>query len=1121
MEWSGTLGRQRRRSGTVLVAVCLLAAGLFAGPSQATEAQAKPRAFRAEQLTVQSRVEGAKAPSGRYAQSDPELLASTSSDVTTVAVKLDYDALSSYKGHINGLDATSPSVTGKKLDLRSKSADRYADHIQAKEAEFRDALAEVAPEAEISQSLQVVYGGVAMRVPANKAAAIAEIPGVLAVQKDVARPILTDSSTEFIGAPHVWDQLGGKDDAGEGIVVGILDSGGWPEHPSFADDGSLPAPPPKADGTARACEFGDNPLTPANDPFVCNNKLVGGQPFLDTALAVGEDPPLPTSARDLDGHGTHTASTSTGVEVEDVELLGVQRGPIRGVAPGAHLSVYRVCGLASCYATDSAAAVGQAILDGVKVINFSIGGGAQPYTDASELAFLDAYEAGVFVAASAGNSGPGPATTEHLSPWVTTVAASTQDRAFESTLTLTSGEDTIELKGASVTQGAGPAPVVRAEDVAGYDGGALCETPAADGLFAGKIVVCQRGVNARVEKGYNVLQGDAVAMILYNPVLQDIETDSHWLPTVHVAGPEGIVDFLDTHTDITGSFTAGEKVTGRGDIIAGFSSRGPAGNILKPEITAPGVQILAGDSPAASEIVNGPQGEYFQAIAGTSMSSPHIAGSGALLAALHPDWTPGQIKSAMMTTARTDLVKEDEETPADAFDFGAGHIDLTVADDPGITFSETVERMISLGNDPDTAIDMNLPSVYAPRLPGRISTTRTAVNTTDKAITYEVSTTSSAGSIKVTPKRFTVQPGASQTLAITIDGSALADGTTGFGQITLDQFRGSRLLHLPVAFTRSPGDVTLEQTCDRYTIGLMRLSAECTVTARNNALDPATVDLTSRTNDRINIRDAEGAEWVNYHKVTAQFDLSPRMPGVPSIAPGASPAGGSLLPLADFGITPEAVDDETLLNFDTPEFEFGGETWTSMGVTSDGYLVAGPASVEDVDFIPQDLPNPVRPNNVIAPFWTDTSGEDATGIYVGALTDNTTGESWIVVEWDLVLVGTTDRTHFQTWIGVNGTEDVSFTYDFANLTDPGEALGLTVGAENFVGTGGDQIDGFPTEEYVVTSTDSAPGGSQSYSMTLRGKRYGAGLLTTTMLTDAVRGETVLQTPIRVGLTGPG
>jgi hypothetical protein len=1120
MEWSGKLRRQRRLSGAVLAVVCLLAAGLFAGPSQATETQAAGRSFRAEQLSVKSRAEGAKAPSGRYAESDPELLASTSAEVTTIAVKLDYDALSSYKGHIRGFEATSPSATGKKLDLRSKAADKYADHIQAKEAEFREALATVAPEAKISQSLQVVYGGVAMRVPANKAKAIAQIPGVLAVQKDVANPVLTDASTDFIGAPHIWDQLGGQDNAGEGVIVGILDSGGWPEHPSFADDGSLPAPPPKADGTPRTCAFGDNPLTPANDPFVCNDKLIGGQPFLDTALAVGEDPPLPTSARDLDGHGTHTASTSVGVEVEDVELLGVPRDSIRGVAPGAHLSVYRVCGTQSCYATDSAAATAQAILDGVKVINFSIGGGAQPFTDPSELAFLDAHEAGVFVSTSAGNSGPGPATVAHLSPWVTTVAASSQDRAFESELTLTSGGDTLELAGASVTQGAGPAPVVRAGDVPGYDGTDFCLTPAADGIFAGMIVVCTRGGGGggRVEKGYFVSQGDAAGMILYNPVFQDIETDSHWLPTVHIPGPEGLVEFLDTHTDITGSFTAGEKVGGRGDIIAGFSSRGPAGNILKPEITAPGVQILAGDSPAATDITGGPPGESFQAIAGTSMSSPHIAGSGALLTALHPDWTPGQIKSAMMTTARTDLVKEDEVTPADAFDFGAGHVDLTVADDPGITFSETVERMISLGNDPDNAIDMNLPSVYAPRLPGRISTTRTAYNTTNRALTFDVTTSSTVGSIKVTPKRFTVQPGASKALTITIDGSALADGTTGFGQITLDQFRGDRLLHLPVAFTRTPGDVTLEQTCDRYVIGLMRRDAECTVTARNNALDPATVDLTSKTNDRINIRDAEGAEWVNYHKVHAEFDLAPRAPGVPSIAPGASPAGGELLPLAAFGITPEPVDDETLLNFDTPAYEFAGETWTSVGITSNSYLVAGPATVEDVDFVPQDLPNPVRPNNVIAPFWTDTSGEDANGIYVGVLTDGV--DSWLVVEWDVNLFGTTDRTHSQVWIGLNGTEDVSYTYDFANLADPGPS-GLTVGAENFVGTGGDQIDGFPTEEYVVTSTDSTPGGSQSYSMTLRGKRYGAGLLTTTMLTDAVRGETVVQTPIRVGLTGPG
>jgi hypothetical protein len=237
----------------------------------------------------------------------------------------------------------------------------------------------------------------------------------------------TDSSTQFIGAPTL--ESGGGPDPGarrhSPTYTGI-----WPEHPSFADNGVLGARHRQRGW--RACNFGDNPLTPAVDVFQCNHKVIGGQPFLATynALVGGE---VYTSARDSGGHGTHTTSTAAGDIVASTPIFGIERGPISGVAPGAWVIEYKVCGLEGCFSSDSAAAVQQAVKDGADVINFSISGGSNPYTDAVELAFLGAYDAGVFVAASAGNSGPTAATTDHQGPWVTTVAASTQTRAFQST----------------------------------------------------------------------------------------------------------------------------------------------------------------------------------------------------------------------------------------------------------------------------------------------------------------------------------------------------------------------------------------------------------------------------------------------------------------------------------------------------------------------------------------------------------------------------------------------------------------------------------------------------------------------------------------------------------------
>ena len=177
------------------------------------------------------------------------------------------------------------------------------------------------------------------------------------------------------------------------------------------------------------------------------------------------------------------------------------------------------------------------------------------------------------------------------------------------------------------------------------------------------------------------------------------------------------------------------------------------------------------------------------------------------------------------------------------------------------------------------------------------------------------------------------------------------------------------------------------------------------------------------------------------------------MDGDPHAAPGDSPAAGEYLPLGQFGVTPTAVGDETIVNYDVPAFMYHGTTYTQIGVTSDGYLVAGGGTGPDLDFVPQHLPNPKRPNNVLAPFWTDLSGDPASGggdgLRVGVLTDGV--DHWIVVEWDLAIWGTTDVRSFQTWLGANGTEDISFVWN-QTLAPAPEANGLTIGAENSTGT---------------------------------------------------------------------
>jgi len=1075
-----------------------------------------PGRFTAKALVPTSTVTAAKSASGRLAQSDPSLLTRTDAAPVNVMVKLDYDAAASYQGDLPGLAATSPSVTGRALTGATPAEKAYGAYTGKADHSFRSNLAAKLPSAKAGQSVSLVYGGVAVRLPANEVKSLLNIPGVAAVQADkLEHPdAATVESPVFIGAPTIWNKLGGQALAGRGVIFADLDTGIWPEHPSFGDKAALGTPPAAPSGLPRACNFGDNPLTPATDVFACNHKVIAGQPFLNTYNAntpPGE--PFPTSARDSDGHGTHTTSTAAGNVVTSAPIFGIDRGPISGVAPGAFVMEYKVCGIQGCFGSDSAAAVEQAILDGANVINFSISGGSNPFSDPVELAFLDAYNAGVLVAASAGNSGPAAGTTDHHGPWTMTVAASTQAREFQSTLSLSGDGQVASLVGVSLTAGVTtPAQVVLAQNIPGYD--ALCSTPLPAASATGKIVACKRGVVGRIEKGFNVLQGGAAGMILYNLPLADTESDNHFLPAVHLADGTAFLAFMAAHPSVTATFTAGVKANGQGDVMASFSSRGPGGQFLKPDITAPGVQVLAGNTPVPDDVAGGPSGQFYQAIAGTSMSSPHIAGSALLVKAQHRTWTPGGIKSAIMTTATTKVVKEDLVTPADAFDMGAGRVDLTKAGDAPIVFDETAANMVTLGKNPLTAVNLNLPSVNVPTMPGTVRVTRTATNVTARTYAYNVTATAPAGSrISVSPRSGTIRPGRSQTFQITISSSAPSGQY--FGQIDFRSASGPAL-HLPVAFNDQQGAVSLTSSCNPVTIAVRALTT-CTVTALNSSSGDAAVVAHSTVTGGLRITGATGATVDRFGAATAgPVTLAAPKDAIPAIAAGDTPRGG-YLDLAFFNIPATPIGDEDNVNFGVPGYVFGGKTYTTIGVDSNGYVSVGGGTAADISFLPQTFPDPTRPNGVLAPYWTDLDGKDAPGIRVGSVSDGT--NSWIVVQWNTHVFGDASLAGtraMQVWIGVNGTEDISYAYDPATVgVDAPPGTGLTVGAENVTGSAGAQIAGPPAGSYVVTSTPGQPGGSLAYSLTIQGRDRGPQALTSTLNSDVVVGTTRVRTPITV------
>jgi len=1078
-------------------------------------------------LDVAGRTVGSKSATSRVAESDPDLIGRTDAAPVGVIVKFDYDSVATYAGGVDGLAATSPSVTGRALTDRVATRSGYAREVVRREADITRAITAAVPEVRLGRSFRVVYGGVSLVLPANRARDLLSVPGVVAVQTDDINQLLTDSSTDFIGAPILWDELGGESTAGDGVLYGSLDSGLWPEHPSFAANPDIGDAPARPDGSALECDYGDNPLTEVDDIYECNNKLVGGRAFIDGYLGAIEEPAevYPDSARDSNGHGTHTATTSAGGVVGSAEVFGVDRGQISGVAPGAWVMGYKVCGALGCFGSDTTAAVEAAILDGVDVINYSISGGTDPFSDPTELAFLDAYAAGVFVAASAGNSGPDAATANHLSPWTTSVAASTQTREFSSTLTLTApGGATFTEDGVSIGTGVDETlPVVLATEVEGYDDPLCATEPASATLFDGLIVACQRGNPVgRVATGYNIFQGGGEGMVLFNPTLADVETDNHWLPVVHLADGTALKAFLDANDDVTGSFTPGQPRDGQGDVMAAFSSRGPAGPFVKPDVTAPGVQILAGHTPTPESIVEGPPGELFQAIAGTSMSSPHVAGAAVLLAAVHPDWTPGQARSALMTTATTDVVKEDTETPADPFDMGSGRIDLTVAGDPGLTLDESAGDFLRLTGDPTTTVDLNIASINAPVMPGQVVTTRTVTNVTGSTATYTADTSVGEGSsITVSPDRFTIPAGASRTLTITLE-SSNTDGQE-FGEIRLTA-NGRQPLHMPVAFAPSQAGVTVDSDCDPSSVGVGETSS-CTISATNDSFGPTTVSGTTTVNDRLRVAAAGAPAEVSGPRTATvpPTELDGRAPGVPSLEPLGFEG---YLPLDTF-TDPEPIGDEEIIDFDIGEpYLYNGVPYDRVGVSSNGYLIAGGSSgsVDNVCCPPQILPDGAPPNNVIAPFWSDLTGEGSDGIYATILTDTETDQSWVVVEWRVTPFGNSTPKTFEVWLGLDDEQDVEMTYPLDDLPDDtGLSERLVIGAENENGTGGEsRVDeppsipaGEDSADLAVVSTDPTPGDSISYTVEVTGYAGGAGEVRTEITATDVPGTTVVTSPIAV------
>ncbi len=736
--------------------------------------------------------------------------ASSATKKTYIVQMLDAPAIA-YEGGTAGLPATKPGK-GKKIDRDSTAVQQYVGHLKG---QHDKALAKVGGTKVYDYSIS--FNGFAAELTEGQAAGLQKVAGVLAVTEDELRQPDTSTTPNFLGISKpggLWSQLGGPASAGEGIVVGIVDTGVWPEHPSFsdkpADGGQEYGPVPQGWHKGDRCQPGEGFKN--SD---CNKKLIGAQYFYEGfgLEQIAEHDFL--SPRDYNGHGSHTASTAAGNHGIQATGDAAALGKISGMAPRARIAMYKVCwedaGDGGCANSDSMAAIDKAVADGVDVINFSISGTRTNFLDPVEVAFLFAADAGVFVAASAGNT-DGASTVAHPSPWITTVAASTHDRGGIGSVTLGNG---VTYTGASSAAAAVTASLIDSEDAGAAGASAtdvrLCVPGSLDSTkVTGKIVICDRGVIARIDKSFAVKIAGGVGMVMFNTANIGVAADLHYVPSVHIECPDAPTCSARAATKAYAD-TAGAKATiAKGQIttvpapfMAGFSSDGPllagGGDLLKPDVTAPGVDVLAAVAPP------GNRGRLFDLLSGTSMSSPHVAGLGAALQDLRPTWSPMAIKSALMTTGYSVT-----PTVRGIFEFGGGHVDPNKAADPGLVFDSGFNDWLAFLKGQKLccatsttipsldASDLNVASIAIGDLVGSQTVTRKATSVGSQSETYTFSYTGLTG-ITVTPSTasFTAAPGSTTPFSVAFLRTTAPIGTYQQGFITWTGNKG-HVVRMPV-----------------------------------------------------------------------------------------------------------------------------------------------------------------------------------------------------------------------------------------------------------------------------------------------------------------------------------
>ncbi len=745
-------------------------------------------------------------------------------------------ALASYKGTLPGIGAPERFRDKKgamRLDSEGNNSQEYVDYLETRQTQMEARISTMAGRDVTPRlTMQHALNGMIVDLTESEANAIRRMSDVRLVEENRDVPMDTDLGPQLIGTTPVW--TGTNPGApgpfrGESTVLGVIDSGINFGSPSFAAvgpvDGYVHVNPLGTGNFLGTCAAGDV------DAGRCNDKLIGGYDFVCGAPAnlcgatnIREEPGF----GDTNGHGSHTASTAAG-NSRDVVFSG-NNLRISGVAPRANIIAYDVCytntvtGQGLCPSASSVAAVNQAVADGVvDAINFSIGGGASPWSDAVSLAFLNAVDSGIYIAASAGNSGPVANTLSHNEPWVSATAASQTGRNGFSLALQVTGPAPVpaNLAPLLMNEGSGgtplsatiPAttPLVISPGINTTSDG--CAAFPAN-TFTGAIAVIRRGSCSFSIKTNNASAAGAIAVIIANnqaggiapsvpgttiPVFGILQTDGDSLRNFGQANP----------TTTTAQITFPPlPIPNTPDALASFSSRGPAGtfNVLKPDITAPGAQILAAVSDTVS-VTGSPQAVAL--FSGTSMASPHQAGAAMLIRQARPTWTPPEIKSALALTAAQTVLLEDQVTPANPFARGSGRVQVDRAINSGLVMNETAANYSAAnpatGGDPAT---LNQPNLFNRSCFPTCVFFRTFRNTGATATTYRVQLQGVSGA--VTPI-ITVPGNGALTVKFTVYGFSLpTNGTTSFGTVVMTPATGTApVLRMPVGISVQPPVISM------------------------------------------------------------------------------------------------------------------------------------------------------------------------------------------------------------------------------------------------------------------------------------------------------------------------